>query len=86
MFPHHTPANECCQLAGHAASRVVPGTFQDHRDTDRGDKTARIIPFVDRSGRRSLAARRTASRAPCWTLRVPRKLLRSVAVKPGTQR
>jgi hypothetical protein len=27
MFPHHTRANECCQLAGHAASRVVPGTL-----------------------------------------------------------
>src|SRR5438046_6800606 len=22
-FPHHTRANECCQFAGHAASRVV---------------------------------------------------------------
>ena len=31
VFPHHTRANECCQLAGHAASRVVPGTLQDHR-------------------------------------------------------
>src|SRR3979411_3158866 len=29
--PHHTRANECCQLAGHAASRVVPGTLQDHQ-------------------------------------------------------
>src|SRR5438876_11413282 len=31
VFPHHTRANECCQLAGHAASRVVPGTLQDHQ-------------------------------------------------------
>ena len=31
MFPHHTRANECCQLAGHAASSVVLGTLQDHR-------------------------------------------------------
>src|SRR6266481_3737154 len=31
VFPHHTRANECCQLAGHAARRVVPGTLQDHR-------------------------------------------------------
>jgi hypothetical protein len=31
VFPHHTRANECCKLAGHAASRVVPGTLQDHR-------------------------------------------------------
>ncbi len=31
VFPQHTRANECCQLAGHAASRVVPGTLQDHR-------------------------------------------------------
>jgi len=31
VFPHHTRANECCQLAGHAASSVVPGTLQDHR-------------------------------------------------------
>jgi hypothetical protein len=31
VFPHHTRANECCQLAGYAASRVVPGTLQDHR-------------------------------------------------------
>jgi len=31
VFPHHTRANECCQLAGHAASRVVPGTLQNHR-------------------------------------------------------
>jgi hypothetical protein len=31
VFPHHTRANECCQLAGHAASRVVLGTLQDHR-------------------------------------------------------
>jgi hypothetical protein len=30
VFPHHTRANECCQLAGRAASRVVPGTLQDH--------------------------------------------------------
>ena len=31
MFPHHTRTNECCQLAGHAASSVVLGTLQDHR-------------------------------------------------------
>jgi hypothetical protein len=31
VFPHHTRANECCRLGGHAASRVVPGTLQDHR-------------------------------------------------------
>src|ERR1700687_3743471 len=31
VFSHHTRANECCQLAGHAASTVVPGTLQDHR-------------------------------------------------------
>src|SRR6266576_6835485 len=31
VFPHHTRANEWCRLAGHAASRVVPGTLQDHR-------------------------------------------------------
>jgi len=31
VFPHHTRANECCQLAAHAASRVVPGMLQDHR-------------------------------------------------------
>src|ERR1700731_4258982 len=31
VFPHHTRANECGQLAGHADSRVVPGTLQDHR-------------------------------------------------------
>src|SRR6266576_1953412 len=31
VFPHHTRANECCQLAGHAASRVVPGTLQDNQ-------------------------------------------------------
>src|ERR1700733_5199254 len=31
----------------------------------------------------SISARRTGSRAPCSTVRVPSKLLRSVAVKPG---
>jgi hypothetical protein len=31
----------------------------------------------------SMSARRTGSRAACWTVRVPWKLLRSVAVKPG---
>src|ERR1700722_464037 len=36
-----------------------------------------VGPFASRS------ARRTAARAPCWTVRVPWKLLRSVAVKPG---
>ena len=36
-----------------------------------------VGPFASRS------ARRTGSRAACWTVRVPWKLLRSVAVKPG---
>jgi len=31
VFPHHTRANECCLIAGLAASRVVPGTLQDYR-------------------------------------------------------
>jgi hypothetical protein len=29
VFPHHTRANECCQLAGHAASRVVPNPIRE---------------------------------------------------------
>src|SRR5713226_3676265 len=36
-----------------------------------------VGPFASRS------ARRTGSRAACWTVRVPWKLLRSVAVNPG---
>src|ERR1700674_5683292 len=36
-----------------------------------------VGPFTSRS------ARCTGSRAACWTVRVPWKLLRSVAVKPG---
>lgn len=36
-----------------------------------------VGPFASRS------ARRTGSRAACWTVRVPWKLSRSVAVKPG---
>src|SRR5204863_8219517 len=36
-----------------------------------------VGPFASRS------ARRTGSRAACWTVRVPWKLLRSVEVKPG---
>jgi hypothetical protein len=35
VFPHHTRANECCQLAGHAASMVVPGS----RITERSPVT-----------------------------------------------
>ena len=43
VFPRHTRANECCQLAGHAASRVVPGTVP-LENLEISDGTGVIFP------------------------------------------
>jgi len=51
VFPRHTRANECCQLAGHAASRVAPGTLQDHRDSPRPRRLLCVCDPAGRSGR-----------------------------------